>query len=119
MHQCLNCQTSLGVAQLHCRTCQVTYTGSFCLPRLARLSPAQQHLVEQLVLAAGNLKLMAANLEVSYPTLRKRLDGVVEALGALRSEDGKQAADFLGAVEAGDMTPETAERLIKELHGAL
>jgi hypothetical protein len=104
---------------LHCETCQISYAGRFCLPRLSRLSPAQQHLAEQLVLAAGNLKLMAANLEVSYPTLRKRLDDVVEALRTLRSEDGKQAASFLGAVESGDMTPETAERLIKELHGAL
>lgn len=119
MHQCLNCESSLAVSKLHCDTCQVSYSGDFSLPRLARLSPLQQHLVEQLVLATGNLKLMAASLEVSYPTLRKRLDDLVEALGALRSADDARTAELLKAVEAGDMPPETAARLIKELKGGL
>lgn len=119
MHQCLNCQSRLAVAKLRCDACQITYAGGFCLPRLARLSPVQQHLVEQLVLAAGNLKQMAASLEVSYPTLRKRLDELVETLGTLRLEDDAHAAELVEAVEAGDMTPETAARLIKELKGAL
>lgn len=119
MHQCLNCHSTLAVAKLHCDTCGITYAGSFSLPRLARLSPAQQQLAEQLVLAAGNLKLMAANLGVSYPTLRKRLDELVAALRELRAADSEQADKYLGAVEAGEMVPETAERLIKELQGGL
>lgn len=119
MHQCLNCDSSLTAAKLHCDTCQVSYVGNFSLPRLARLPAGQQHLAEQLVLAAGNLKLMAANLEVSYPTLRKRLDELVETLDALRSQDDVRAAELLAAVEAGDMQPEVAARLIKELKGAL
>jgi hypothetical protein len=97
----------------------VSYSGNFSLPRLARLSPAQQHLAEQLVLAAGNLKLMAASLEVSYPTLRKRLDELVEALARLRTDDDARTAELLKAVEAGDMKPETAARSIKELKGGL
>jgi hypothetical protein len=119
MHQCLNCKSQLEIAKLRCDTCQVTYGGSFFLPRLARLSPVQQHLAEQLVLAAGNLKQMAASLEVSYPTLRKRLDELVAALGDLRLQDDTHAAELLAAVEASDMTPETAARTIKELKGAL
>jgi hypothetical protein len=59
MHQCLNCHSSLAVAKLRCDACRITYAGRFSLPRLARLSPAQQQLAEQLVLAAGNLKLVA------------------------------------------------------------
>jgi hypothetical protein len=56
---------------------------------------------------------------VSYPTLRKRLDELVDALRALRAADSEQADELLEAVEAGDMVPETAERLIRELQGAL
>lgn len=119
MHQCLNCESNLAVTKLHCDTCQVSYVGEFSLPRLARLSPAQQHLAEQLVVAAGNLKQMAASLEVSYPTVRKRLDELVEALDELRRGDDVRATALLKAVEAGKMTPETAARLIKELKGGL
>jgi hypothetical protein len=119
MHQCLNCESKLVAAKLHCDTCQVTYEGRFSMPRLARLSPVQQHLAEQLVLAAGNLKQMAAGLDVSYPTLRKRLDELVVALHALRSEDDARASELLEAVESGDMRPETAARLIKEMKGGI
>ena len=119
MHQCINCQSSLSVATVHCDTCAISFTGSFELPRLARLSPAQQHLAEQLVLAAGNLKQMAAALEVSYPTLRKRLDDLVEAIHQLRLNDEARAATLLESVAHGDSTPETAARLIKEMSGAI
>lgn len=87
------------------------------MPRLARLEPSQQQLVEQIVLSAGNLKEVASAIEVSYPTLRKRLDALIGALRTLREEDDAQIAKFLTAVEAGEMTAEAAARLIKELHG--
>lgn len=119
MHQCLNCHTELVVHRLHCEACQVSYAGEFEMPRLARLSPAQQQLAEQLVLAAGNLKQMAATLEISYPTLRKRLDELVISLGTLRSADDTRTNDYLKEVEAGRLTPEKAARRIKELNGAI
>ena len=87
------------------------------MSRLARLEPAQQQLVEHMVLAAGNLKHVASAIEVSYPTLRKRLDTLIVALRTLREEDDAQIAKLLDAVEAGDMTAEAATRLIRELHG--
>jgi hypothetical protein len=119
MHQCLNCHSKLSVEKLHCETCDVSFTGSFQVPRLARLSPAQQQLAEHLVLAAGNLKQMAAILEISYPTLRKRLDELIESLETLRSTDEALTAGYLNDVEAGRLTPEKAARRIKELNGAI
>jgi len=119
MHQCVNCHSILSVARLRCKTCAISFTGRFELPRLARLSAPQQHLAEQLVLAAGNLKQMAASLEVSYPTLRKRLDELVAALDDLRLQDEVRAAAMLEDVEKGARTPESAARLIKEMNGAI
>jgi hypothetical protein len=87
------------------------------MPRLARLEPEQQMLVEQLVLAAGSLKDVAKVIEVSYPTLRKRLDSLIDALRSLRDEDNALTARLLEAVEAGEMPAETAARLIRELDG--
>ncbi|MDH3532224.1 MAG: DUF2089 domain-containing protein [Gammaproteobacteria bacterium] len=119
MHQCVNCHSSLSVAKLRCPSCAISFSGSFELPRLARLAPPQQHLVEHLVLAAGNLKQMAASLEVSYPTLRKRLDELVLALDGLRQSDEARAAALLEDVAAGSTSPESAARLIREMHGAI
>lgn len=115
----MSCTSTLSVTTLACPACGVGYSGRFLLPRLARLSPEQQHLAEHLVLAAGNLKQMAASLEVSYPTLRKRLDDLVAALAELRQADDAAAAGLLDEVERGETTPESAARLIRELHGAV
>lgn len=119
MHQCVNCESELKVSRLHCASCGIAYAGDFLLPRLARLAPAQQQLAEHLILAAGNLKQMAASLEISYPTLRKRLDDLVVALGDLRATDDTRTAALLGDVESRRLTPEAAARLIKEMNGAL
>lgn len=117
MHHCSNCRAVVDVERVRCPCCGLTYEGRFGLPRLARLEPDQQHLVEQIVLAAGSLKDVASTLEVSYPTLRKRLDALIQALKALRDRDDEQIRRLLDQVEAGAMTSEEAARLIKEMNG--
>ena len=117
MHECLNCRSSLEAARLSCRSCGLSFEGTFQLPRLARLTANQQQLVEQMVLAAGNLKEVAKLSEVSYPTLRKRIDGLVHALKALREKDEQQTAEILDHVEKGKISAEAAARLIRALHG--
>lgn len=117
MHECPNCRSTLTLYSLHCEICAIGFTGRFELPRLARLKPDQQHLAEHLILGAGNLKHVSAQLEVSYPTLRKRLDELVGALAALREADEAMTAALLDEVEQGGITPEAAARRITELHG--
>ncbi|MFT5180189.1 MAG: hypothetical protein ACI8S3_000061 [Alphaproteobacteria bacterium] len=117
MRECVNCHEALQTARLSCNACGLSFEGTFYMPRLARLEPGQQQLVEQMVLSAGNLKEVAGTIKVSYPTLRKRVDTLITALRTLREQDDAQIAEFLSAVEAGDMTAESAARLIRELHG--
>lgn len=50
------------------------------MPRLARLSPESREIVELLVVTGGSLKAVAKRMDVSYPTLRKRLDAVIDEL---------------------------------------
>lgn len=117
MIDCLNCGTPLRVERVRCPACGLAHEGRFELPRLARLKPAEQKLVEDIVLAAGNLKQVAEGRDVSYPTLRKRVDALVRALEDLASEDRARCESLLDEVEAGRATPEEAARLIKELNG--
>ncbi|MDX1484924.1 MAG: DUF2089 family protein [Alphaproteobacteria bacterium] len=119
MRQCVNCATDLEIEKIRCPACGLGYEGHFALPRLARLETAHYQLAEQIIMAAGNLKQVAEALEVSYPTLRKRVDGLIEALGRLKSEDQARGAALLDEVEAGRRTPEEAARLVKELNGVL
>lgn len=116
--ECSICKSNLKIGRLECPRCSVRYEGDFTLPRLARLPASMQQLAEQVVLAAGNLKEVARWQDVSYPTLRKRVDVLIDSLEALRHEDDATVERLLAQVENGEVLPEYAARRIGELqHG--
>ena len=78
--QCPACEAQLQIEQLRCERCDTRIAGKFALPRLARLPQEDQQFIELLVMHEGSLKAVAASLEISYPTLRKRLEEVVQRL---------------------------------------
>ena len=61
--------------------------GEYGLPALARLSAVDQDFVRQFVKASGSLKEMARLMQVSYPTVRNRLDAVIAKLDELEADD--------------------------------
>ncbi|MGI9462907.1 MAG: DUF2089 domain-containing protein [Aestuariivirgaceae bacterium] len=117
MSRCSQCDHTLEVTELRCPACAVTLSGTFASPRLARLAGDQQRLIEQVILAGGNLKEVARDSQISYPTFRKRLDAVIEALTKMRHDDDQRAQHLLGDVEAGRIAPEAAARQIREMNG--
>ena len=100
-----------------CQACELAISGDFRFPRLARLEPTDMRLAEQLILAGGNLTLLAAEQGVSYPTLRKRLDRLIENLRMLQEADAREHTLLLEKVERREMRPEHAARLIRESSG--
>ncbi len=66
--------------RLRCERCETEVEGSYSLPALASLTPDDQEFVVEFVKASGSLKEMAALLKVSYPTVRNRLDEIIESL---------------------------------------
>jgi hypothetical protein len=105
--------------RLACPGCGLGYEGPMRMPRLARLSAESGDLAEKLILAAGNLTALAGQIGVSHPTVRKRVDGLIAELAALRDEDKAEADRMLQDVEAGRLRPEEAARLIGEMNGSL
>lgn len=102
-----------------CRRCNIHFEGAFQLPRLARLSSDNHKLAEELVLSGGNLKELTIKLDVSYPTLRKRVDSLIEELGRLRTGDESRTESILKDIEAGHTSADEGLRLIKEMNGEL
>jgi hypothetical protein len=84
---------------------------------LLGLEEEDLELVQRLVLASGSIKELAETYGVSYPTMRSRLDRVIEHLqGALAARPVDPMAELLaGQVEKGEVTPRAA-RAVLELH---
>jgi len=119
MTKCLICEHILTIDSLSCESCNTTYKSKSFFPPLARLSLEEQHLTEALILHGGNLKEMAEGLDISYPTLKKRLNDLTLSLKEKKSEDEKRIEGILVQIEEREMNAEEGIKLIREINGEL
>lgn len=117
MMNCPTCQTTMEVSELHCTHCNLKLQGSFQVSRLARLSRDHMKLAEAFLLSGGNLKQLAEQMQLSYPTLRRKVDDMIAALKKTGEEDAKRAEEILAKIEQGKMNPQEGLRLIREMNG--
>lgn len=119
MIRCAMCGNSLKTKRLGCDCCGVAMEGDFSFPRLLRLSAEHLALAEAFLLCGGNLKDLSATLEVSYPTLRKRLDDLIAQLQNLKKQDEEKIGQILSQIEKKEIVPEAGIKKIKEINGEL
>ena len=86
---------------------------------LLRLDEDDLNMVTSFILVSGSIKDLATQYGVSYPTMRQRLDRLIERVQRL--VDGAEAdplSDYLAdLLTRGLLTPDVARR-IRELHRA-
>ena len=82
---CPACQSQLHVASLHCPQCLTCIDGDYQLPALLLLPADDQQFIRDFVLCSGSLKEIAARMELSYPTVRNRLDDIINRLKSFES----------------------------------
>lgn len=90
---CPSCEGCLKVRRFECPECGTAVEGTFELPVLVRLSPEEQVFIVNLVRCSGSLKDLARLYGVSYPTVRNRLDALIEKVNSQVSENAKQEGD--------------------------
>ncbi|MCP3869437.1 MAG: DUF2089 domain-containing protein [Gammaproteobacteria bacterium] len=112
---CSYCGGNLRVSKLTCEDCGLALEGEFSSPRLSRLEIEEQRFVELFVLASGSLKEMARVLGVSYPTVRNRLDRLIENLHKQRMLDEQRKQKILQDMEDGRIPPKQGMRLLENL----
>ncbi len=94
----------------------VEIAGDFELPPLARLRYEDQVFVSEFVRNHGSIKDMEKAFGISYPTVKNRLNRIVEQLQLVTVQETPAPApaddDVLGRLERGEITAaEAAERL--------
>jgi hypothetical protein len=118
---CPICDAPLRVTELSCTVCRTRLQGDFPPPPLARLSAEHQSFIETFVLCRGVIRDVERALGISYPTVRARLDAVVDALDtvleAQKAGDDREERrrNLLRQVEEGTVTPEQAAELLRKL----
>ena len=98
--QCPVCGGQLKVIKLKCDKCDTVIENDFHLNKFDYLSE--------------HIKEVEKELKISYPTVRSRLDEVIEKLGCKPAPvSGNKKKEILDALERGEITPEEALEQMK------
>jgi len=103
-HECPVCKGELTINRLFCRECDTVIEGRFLAAPFSRLSEEQLNFVEAFVRNEGKITRMEEEFNLSYPTIRSRLHGVIRALGY---EPGKESA--------ASLTEEERRKILEDL----
>jgi len=82
--RCPACDDEMTVIELSCSNCETHVAGLFKLPVLLRLEPNEQEFILQFLLNSGSLKEMANEMGKSYPTVRNKLDELIDKIKSLQ-----------------------------------
>ena len=105
----------MEIERLRCSACDVAVEGRIPIPRLARLSGEEREFVELFVRSSGSLKAVAEKLGISYPTVRSRLNRVIESLEEQAEAERDRRREILDEIEQGKLSVEDAILRLKEL----
>ena len=126
-HKCPVCEHELKVTKLACTYCSTKIEGEFSSCKFCKLPLEQLVFIEAFIKCRGNIKEVEKELGISYPTVRSRLDSVIEALGyAAEREKGfiletmdqaeaqRERQEILDALDRGEITAQEAARQIRK-----
>lgn len=117
--KCPVCGESLDVTRLSCPSCETTIEGRFETCRFCQLPLEQREFIETFIRCRGNIKEVERELGISYPTVRNRLDAVIQALGyPVEAVEGEEIASsrrkqILDALDRGEISPDDAFKALK------
>lgn len=112
---CPSCSAQLHIRRLGCPSCNTQLEGEFELPGVLQLPPEDLAFVTEFVRASGSLKEMARIEGQSYPTIRNRLNQIIERLNQASNTRELKQHEILDAVASGQLSAQQAARLLRQL----
>lgn len=117
--------SELYISELTAEQSGVVIRGKFEIPRYAKLKPDHAQFLEVFLRCRGILSSVEKELGLSYPTVRARLDAMLQALDLppMKTESRQErttysngvANDILSQLEAGSITPEEAKVKLQQI----
>ena len=112
---CPGCESQLEVTRLGCPSCKLQLEGVFELPELLKLERDDLEFVLEFVRCSGSLKDLGAKRGQSYPTVRNRLDAIVEKLRAPAQSLEARRKKILDGLAKGELSVKEAAKRLEEL----
>lgn len=114
--KCPSCDSSaLSIVKIECDNCRTKFEGNFDIPALLKLSDTDIRFIYDFVKCSGSLKDMAKQHNISYPTLRSRLNTLINHLEQLEQPTSLQKDEILQRLESGEITAKDAAKMLQAL----
>lgn len=118
--RCPQCDGPLQIAALHCPQCDLTLTGEFARCRFCELCPEHREFLEAFIRCRGVIRQMEQELGISYPTVKSRIDDLLEVLsfeGPATPGGVESVRDVLQELDRGECSAEEAVARIRAMRG--
>jgi len=122
LEKCPTCGEALTITGLHCLSCNTKIESQYSACHFCRLSQEGLDFIEIFVKSRGNIKEMERELGISYPTVRSRLNAVIEELGYEVKDElphpeevSERRREILKQLSAGEISATEAAELINQL----
>ncbi|MDP4152667.1 MAG: DUF2089 domain-containing protein [Bacillota bacterium] len=114
---CPVCGGEYEITRLTCKKCNSELTGKFEGCEFCDLSPNEKQFLLTFIKCRGNIKEVEKELNISYPTVRNRLDAIISRLGleGIKPDTSQERKEVLEKLEKGEITADEAAELIKAI----
>ncbi|ACV63324.1 conserved hypothetical protein [Desulfofarcimen acetoxidans DSM 771] len=120
LNRCPVCEHEMIITNLACNNCRTKIEGEFLPSKFCRLPQEQIEFIEVFLKCRGSIKDVEKELGISYPTVRNRLDSVLQTLGYGTGKaeiplESTNHQNILDALEKGEITPEEAAQQLRKV----
>jgi hypothetical protein len=114
--KCPVCEKDLKVTELSCKECRTVIKGEFEPCKFCKLTKQHKSFIEVFIKNRGNIKEIEKELAVSYPTVRNKLEEVIEALGYKNEskENTVNRKEILDKLSKGEISKDEALKFLSE-----
>lgn len=112
--KCPVCSSRLFISKLKCKKCGTIIENDFEMSKFEYLSQNQLKFIEVFLKNRGNIKDVEKELGISYPTVRSKLDEVINALGYTSEEPAKDKEKIISMLENGKISADQAIEMLKK-----
>lgn len=114
---CPICEERLKVTKLTCDNCHTTIENTFEFPNLLSLKKEHLQFIETFILCRGSIKEVEKVLNISYPTVRNKLEEIIAELGdpyRMKQTKEDEKKDIIDRLSSGELSAEDAITLLKK-----
>jgi hypothetical protein len=117
--KCPSCDGRLIITEVCCSDCRASVRGEFDLSEFSTLPVDDENFLRVFLAARGSVKEAGAQLGISYPTVKARLESLLNALGlgSMRAAARQRRLEVLERLERGEIKAVEAVAQLRRLEG--